>query len=239
MKQIVKAIETLSKKPSYFSALLRNKNAVDTALSLAGSPVRPRLHAGLPRHQLPRPAPDGAPSPEGLPKIPVGSLDPVLVDSRINTAHMFRPFPRNDIVGALSDYSNELEPTWRHIIRPDDQPWVRGHIMQDMIIYPMCGYLTMAVEAAGQRATLAGKPFDKFVFKDATISRPLVIQEGSDTETNITLRPYTEGTRQSSKAWDEFKVFLDPGQELGRALPWSHPRRAEHRQQPCPRHRRC
>ncbi len=128
-------------------------------------------------------------------------------DSRIAKAHLHRQFPRNDVVGALADYSNELEPTWRTIIRTDEMPWVRGHMMQDMIIYPMAGYLAMAAEASAQRAKIRGQAFDRFSYKDVTISRPLVVQDSGDTEVNITLRPFAEGTRQSSKAWDEFRVF--------------------------------
>ena len=39
------------------------------------------------------------------------------------------------------------------------------------------------------------------------MSRPLVITDGDSTETNITLRAYTEGTRTSSDQWDEFRIF--------------------------------
>src|SRR5512142_3196954 len=40
-------------------------------------------------------------------------------ETRISKNHLFRPFPRNDVLGVLADWSNELEPTWRTIIRTD------------------------------------------------------------------------------------------------------------------------
>ncbi len=207
VKQIVKAIEGLTKKPAYLSSLVRNKDAVDTALGLAGSLFTYGSMLNFQAINFPIPPQTPLTALKDFPRYPWDHSTRYWWESRISKAHLYRQFERNDLVGALSDYSNELEPTWRHIIRPDDVPWVRGHIMQDMIVYPMCGYLTMAVEAAGQRAKLNNQAFDKFVFRDVSISRPLIIQEGSDTETNITLRPYTEGTRQSSKSWDEFRVF--------------------------------
>jgi NADPH:quinone reductase-like Zn-dependent oxidoreductase len=127
--------------------------------------------------------------------------------SRISEQHRFREFPRNDIVGTLANYSNELEPTWRNIIRADDQPWVRHHKMQSMTVYPFAGYIAMALEAAAQRAVMRHVKFDKFDLREVTVSRPLVIHEGSDVETNVQLRPFTEGTRVSSDAWDEFRIF--------------------------------
>jgi acyl transferase domain-containing protein/NADPH:quinone reductase-like Zn-dependent oxidoreductase len=207
IKQILKAIENLSKKPIYLSSIIRNKDAIETALTLAGSLFTHGAMMDFEAINFPTPALKPLKVLKDMPKYSWNHSTRYWWESRINKAHLHRKFVRNDVVGSLADYSNELEPTWRNIIRTDELPWVRGHIMQEMIIYPMCGYLTMAVEAAAQRAITSGQQFDRFVFRDVSISRPLVIQEGADTETNITLRPYSEGTRQSSKAWDEFRVF--------------------------------
>ncbi len=207
VKQILKAIEKLSKKPTYQSSLIRNKNAVDTALNAAGTLFAHGVMLEFDAVNFPVPPPKAVKVLKDLPRYAWSHSTRYWWDSRIAKAHLFRQFPRNDVAGILADYSNELEPTWRNIIRSDELPWVRGHMMQDMIIYPMAGYLTMAVEAIAQRANMSSQAFDRFAFRDVTISRPLVIQEGTDTETNVTVRPYAEGTRQSSKAWDEFRVF--------------------------------
>ncbi|OAA60318.1 Beta-ketoacyl synthase [Niveomyces insectorum RCEF 264] len=207
VKQILKAIEGTTKKPVYLPSLVRNKDAVDTVLDLAGSLFTHGAMLNFHAINFAVPPQTELTALKDFPRYPWDHSARYWWESRISKAHLHRPFERNDVVGSLSDYSNELEPTWRHIIRPDDVPWVRGHIMQGRIVYPMCGYLTMAVEAAAQRASTSGQAFDRFVLKDVTISRALIIQEGADTETNITLRPFTEGTRQSSKVWDEFRVF--------------------------------
>lgn len=76
-----------------------------------------------------------------------------------------------------------------------------------MTVYPMAGYIAMALEASAQRAAARNVLFDKFELREVTVSRPLVIHEGLDVETNVTLRAYTESTRASSDVWDEFRIF--------------------------------
>jgi acyl transferase domain-containing protein/NADPH:quinone reductase-like Zn-dependent oxidoreductase len=207
VKQVLKEIEGLQKKPTYFSALIRNKDAVETTLELAGNCFTYGVLVDFEAVNFPVPPPKALKVLNDLPKYEWNHTTRYWWDSRIARNHLHRKFPRNDILGVLADYSNELEPTWRTIIRTDEMPWVRGHFFQDMIVYPMAGYLSMAVEAMAQRAQISSQNYDKFVFRDVSISRPLIINDGSDSEVNITLRPQAEGTKQSSKAWDEFRVF--------------------------------
>lgn len=71
----------------------------------------------------------------------------------------------------------------------------------------MTGYVAMAMEAAKQRAITREVKFDKFAFREVSISRPLIIQDDTEVETMITLRPHAEGTRTTSDTWDEFRIF--------------------------------
>ncbi|TLD23797.1 hypothetical protein PspLS_06375 [Pyricularia sp. CBS 133598] len=226
-KQILKSIDALSKKPAYLSSLIRSKDAVDTTLALAASLFTHGRALNMGAINFPVPATRAPKVLSDMPKYAWDHGTRYWYESRIGRQHLFRKFPRSDVVGSLADWSNDLEPTWRNVIRTDDMPWVRGHVMQDMIVYPMAGYLSMAVEAAAQRAVMAGmgqrqdgggeeqeeqvkekqQSVDKYVFRDVTISRPFVIQEGVDAEINITMRPNPEGTRESSTVWDEFRIF--------------------------------
>lgn len=61
--------------------------------------------------------------------------------ARIPQKHAFRDRARNDVLGVLANYSNDLEPTWRNIIRLDEVPYLRDHKMQGMVVYPMAGYV--------------------------------------------------------------------------------------------------
>jgi NADPH:quinone reductase-like Zn-dependent oxidoreductase/malonyl CoA-acyl carrier protein transacylase len=206
-KQILKAIGGNATKIPFASALLRDKDAVDTALQLAATLFMKGAKLDLGTINFPIP---GTKSPQvltNLPRYPWNHSTKYWHSSRIAEKHVDRPFGRNDLLGTLANYSNDLEPTWRNIIRADDMPWVRHHKMQSMTVYPMAGYIAMALEAAAQRATMRNVAFDKFDLREVTVSRPLVIHEGTDVETNITLRAFTEGTRTSSDTWDEFRIF--------------------------------
>jgi acyl transferase domain-containing protein len=63
-------------------------------------------------------------------------------DARIPQKHMIRDRARNDVLGVLANYSNDLEPTWRNIVRLDEVPYLRDHKMQGMAVYPLAGYVS-------------------------------------------------------------------------------------------------
>lgn len=206
-KQILKSIGGNATKIPYASTLLRDKDAVDTVLQLAAALFMKGVKLDFAAINFPIPGAKGPQVLTNLPRYPWNHSTRYWHESRIAQQHVDRPFGRNDLVGTLANYSNELEPTWRNIIRADDMPWVRHHKMQSMTVYPMAGYIAMALEAAAQRAAMRNVAFDKFDLREVTVSRPLVIHEGSDVETNITLRAFAEGTRTSSDTWDEFRIF--------------------------------
>lgn len=68
-------------------------------------------------------------------------------ESRIADKHRHRDGKRNDVLGALALYSNDLEPTWRNLVRLDDVPWLREHKMQGMSVYPMAGYVSLCLHS--------------------------------------------------------------------------------------------
>lgn len=232
VKQILKALvdpatgqPVSGKKPTYLSSLVRNKDAVDSMLSLASSLFVQGAMLDFGGINFPVPPPKPLRVLRDMPVYAWDHSTRYWWETRISRGHLYRPFPRNDVLGALADYSNEIEPVWRNIVRPDEIPWVRGHAMQGMIIYPMAGYLSMAIEAAAQKAALktggggshatgSGREIAKalginrFIFRDVTINRPLVVPETVEgVETNLALRPFVEGTKNSSRTWDEFRVF--------------------------------
>jgi acyl transferase domain-containing protein/NADPH:quinone reductase-like Zn-dependent oxidoreductase len=207
VKQILKTMGGNAIKIPYISALIRNQDAVDTTLQLAVTLFMKGAMLDFAAINFPIAPPKAPTLLTNLPRYPWAHSTRYWHESRIADKHTNRDFPRNDLIGTVASYSNDLEPTWRNIIRADDMPWVRHHKMQSMIVYPMAGYMAMALEASAQRAAMRNVVFDKIELREVTVSRPLVIQEGADVEANITLRAYTEGTRNSSDTWDEFRIF--------------------------------
>ncbi|OKL60218.1 hypothetical protein UA08_04929 [Talaromyces atroroseus] len=127
-------------------------------------------------------------------------------ESRIAQKHQERDNARNDVLGVMANYSNDREPTWRNIVRLDEIPWLRDHKMQGMVVYPLAGYLAMAIEAAGRRARERNTTFSTFELREVLVESALVLNDDVDVETTISLRPYDEGTRSVSDVWDEFRI---------------------------------
>ena len=122
-----------------------------------------------------------------------------------------RSAPRHPLLGAPTPDFNQLEPSWRNVIRVAEIPWIRGHVVQSQIVYPAAGYIAMAVEAASQGRRL-DEEADSAAFQyrliDVSISRPLIIPDDSEgIETQLLLRPYNRSVRRSSDIWKEFRVF--------------------------------
>ena len=127
-------------------------------------------------------------------------------EGRIAKKHVKRNGERTDVLGVLANYSNDIEPTWRNIVRLEDLPWLKHHTMQGMTVFPLAGYIVMAMEAAQQRARSRGVTFDKFVLREVIVDSALVLNDDVDIETIFSLRPYAEGTRGYSNSWDEFRI---------------------------------
>ncbi len=78
----------------------------------------------------------------------------------------------------------------------------------------MSGFIAMAIEAMRSHADSRGLRFSRYSLREVVLNRALIIPQSVDVETIITLRPANEGTKGSSKSWNEIRIFswtLDQG----------------------------
>ncbi|KAK7959092.1 Reducing polyketide synthase PKS1 [Apiospora aurea] len=205
LKQILKAAGGPAAKIPYASMLARKKDAVETALEVAGNLFT--KGAVLDFEAINYPKPTKAPVLlTDLPRYPWNKSSKYWHESRLTLKHRNRNAPRNDILGTEANFSSDLEPTWRNIIRLDDLPWLEHHKIQSLTIFPMSGYIAMAVEAVKQLALEAGEHFDHYQLENVVVSAPLVISD-EDVELTTTLRPHQERTSiVASETWREFHI---------------------------------
>lgn len=204
IKQILKEVGGNAPKIPYASALVRKRDAVETAMELAASLFTKGAVLNFGAINFPKPSKPPVLLTD-LPRYPWNYSTKYWQESRMTAKHKDTPGARNDIIGTLANYSNDLEPTWRNIVRLDDLPWLQHHKIQSLTVFPMSGFIAMALEASSQKAAIDGVHFDKFELKDVSILKPFVIPD-KDTEMTITLRPHQEGTLAASEVWDEFRI---------------------------------
>lgn len=201
----------LSKLP-YSSALARGKNALQTALDLAGGLFARGALVNMEAINFPGHYHYGAngklPSLlTDLPTYPFNHQHRFWHEPRLAHAHRYRgASARNDLIGLEAIYSNDLEPTWRNIVRLDDLPWLRHHEIQSVTIFPISGYAAMALEALAKwcQKRDVGAQVTEFELKDIEVLKPLVFSGGdSDVEMTICLRP---SDPRDPEAWMEFEI---------------------------------
>lgn len=208
LRDIMKANPSWSSKVRYFPTLVRNKDAVMTALSLAAALYV--LGTSLDVSAINRidPTTSSKPLPD-LPAYPWNHSKRHWHESRLSVNHRQKRFPRSDLLGHLVNDFNLNEPRWRNILRPTDLPWLLDHRVQGSCIFPLTGYLAMALEAAFQYATLHNIPITNstsYRLREVQVSRSIVLLEDTPTEISFVLRPRDEGTRSPSKIWLTFTV---------------------------------
>jgi acyl transferase domain-containing protein/NADPH:quinone reductase-like Zn-dependent oxidoreductase len=212
IKQILQADPTLrTSSIRYFSALTRDKSAVDTALELACQLFK----CGYPVDfsSINNPCGDsGHRVLVDLPPYPWNHSQSYSAESRESRNYRSRSSPRSDILGAPVRDSLPLEPRWRNYIRPAEIPWVRDHRIQSNTVYPAGGFVAMAIEAACQSTKLLQSEISGYKLRDITISSALVIpDDDEEVETMVCLSPYSEFSGSSSGTWQQFKIYSVTG----------------------------
>ncbi|KAL8828179.1 MAG: hypothetical protein Q9191_002743, partial [Dirinaria sp. TL-2023a] len=208
IRDIMRSNSHWASRVRYFSSLTRGQNASLTMLSLASAlfvlgcrlDLKAINHANLEPPPLLR----------DLPTYPWNHSKRHWHESRLSANHRRRAFPRSDLLGSLVDDYNHVEPRWRNILRISDVPWLADHQVQGSTIFPLTGYLAMAIEAAYQHALLheiSVTSASQYKLRQVKIGRSMVLVHDSATEVSLILRPHREGSRSVSNTWNEFQIF--------------------------------
>ena len=192
-------------RPVYLSALIRDESAVTTTLQMASTLLMAGISLNLAAVNF-----SGESSKlsliTDLPSYSWTHDERYWAESRIARAYRLKPGRRNELIGSLAGKFSGDEQRWRIIVNSDSMPWVRNHKIQSQILYPVTGYLIVAMEAAAKKAIAASKQFDRFCLREVVVDRALVLSESTDVEMSISLRPHNESAETSSASWDEFSI---------------------------------
>lgn len=211
VKQTLKGLGSQAASTEYVASLIRNKDAVVQLQKTASSIFMYGHHIEL---DAVNHASKGGMKPRVLTDLPSYAwkhTEKYWYESRVSRNHRLRQFPRHDLLGSLTTDYNDLEPTWRNVLDIEQTPWLRDHRVQSSSVFPLAGYLVMAIEAAHQKAILKNFDFKacpdvEYVLRDVVAARALVIGEDAEVEMMTTFKPYRQSSKEVSDVWDDFRV---------------------------------
>ncbi|OQE39163.1 hypothetical protein PENCOP_c007G08846 [Penicillium coprophilum] len=194
----------------YFPTLVRGKDGIHTMHELAASlfskgyPIDlQKVNLGNSQNLSKQFAVLG-----DLPSYPWKHEEEYWHESRINKFYRTNKVPYNDLLGSFATDFNNLEPRWRNIIRLDDLPWLRDHRVQSEVVFPLAGYISMAIEAVSQYRLLQGKIHGKsYILREVLVKHPLILSEMVEYDMTLSLRPCITGSQSQSTQWYEFAIF--------------------------------
>ncbi|KAL6899961.1 polyketide synthase [Trichoderma evansii] len=72
------------------------------------------------------------------------------VESRLSREYRCRKHPSHDLLGSRVIASPDSQPSWRILLGTDRLPWLQDHVVDNFIVFPAAGYMTMAIQAIQQ-----------------------------------------------------------------------------------------
>lgn len=207
IRQILEDATFVVPKPDYVHTLVRFENSsaaiMQTAANLFLNGCLLNLSAvNFPMEDAQKPA-----FLQDLPTYPWNHSEQYWLESRISRAYQYPQGQRHDLLGIRLPGSNDLEPQWRNVLRVESLPWLLQHKISGNTVFPMSGFIVMAIEAMRSYASTRDLRFSRYSLREVVLNRALIIPNSVDVETIIALRPANEGTRGSSKTWNEIRIF--------------------------------
>ncbi|KAK0385887.1 hypothetical protein NLU13_7064 [Sarocladium strictum] len=208
IRQILKGIQS---DAVYMPTLIRGENSSVNMLNAVGQ-VFVRGHA--PNFKAMNP---GGCVLAGLPRYPWNHEKQYWSESRLSRQWRQRPFPHHDVLGSRVLECGDVQPVWRNLLRLDDIPWCRDHVISGDIIFPAAGYIAMAGEAMRQVAvsstadanapgvTKSTSLRQGFILRDLTLTAALTLHASVPTEVLLYMRPLRLTTSLDSE-WYEFSI---------------------------------
>ena len=85
-------------------------------------------------------------------------------------------------------------------------PWINGHKLEDVIVFPGACYLAMAIEAVSQAIQLALNSTSAFEFRHVTLPSALALPTDTTLEIFTSIHPKQLSSATKSSEWWNFEV---------------------------------
>ncbi|KJZ78292.1 hypothetical protein HIM_02330 [Hirsutella minnesotensis 3608] len=119
--------------------------------------------------------------------------------------HRLREF-RHATLGHRVAGSISKHPIFRNYLRMSELPWLNEHVVENKIVFPGAGYISMAIEAVIRTDEIDNVKM--IHFKDIVVKNALLMPNTDEgVEVLLELKPVTLSAKSHSDNWYEFNVF--------------------------------
>ncbi|KAI5921029.1 putative polyketide synthase [Camillea tinctor] len=128
-------------------------------------------------------------------------------EPRVSVEIRNRRHVRHELLGSQQPAGNGIQWCWRNILRLEEIPWMRDHKVDSQIVFPIAGYLVVAMEALSQiLKPKVGSPHENhsFEFQNISINTALVIPDtgkGSHSGDDVELHTALSFRKLSNKTY--------------------------------------
>lgn len=182
----------------YQSVLRRGADAIETSLQLAQELFHQGLSLNMTQANGDLHIQSGSGLLTDLPPYPWMHEHKYNAYPRVQRERWHRDAPMKSLLGAPTPTMQEKQRVWRGFIRLDDEPWLRGHMVGDTVVFPAAGMISIVLEATQQLAE-PGKAIHALRLRDVSVMAALSILEGVATEVVVTM---SRSGGQAGPWWD-------------------------------------
>ncbi|KAB8201414.1 hypothetical protein BDV34DRAFT_237643 [Aspergillus parasiticus] len=195
----------------YYGTLVRHTHAVESLQMLASSLLKEGYPIDIEAVNFPQGRSQDVRVLTDLPSYPWNHQTRHWLEPRFNLGYRQRDQRPHELLGSLVPGTNPEAPVWRHILRASESPWIQDHVIQSMMLYPGCGFICLAMEAATQQLLIAEEQEDReisgYQIRDVNVQQALVIPDTAEgIEIQTVLRPVSDKAI-GLQGWKEFEVF--------------------------------
>lgn len=138
-------------------------------------------------------------------------------ESRYTRAVLKRPNPVHELLGHLTPESTAHDMRWRNFLRPQEVTWLKGHQLQNQIVFPAAGYILTALEACRSLLKESARTASCIEISEVEITRALVFHSAeSSVETVFSLSDIQH--RRNGDITARFNYCASTGRERGDIL---------------------
>jgi NADPH:quinone reductase-like Zn-dependent oxidoreductase/SAM-dependent methyltransferase len=129
-------------------------------------------------------------------------------NSRFSEEFAHNTLPWNVLLGHNTPGSIGRGLAFRNVFKLDDIPWLRDHRINGTIIFPMTGYICMAIEAIRVTFQHQSKNISGYRLREIVLNKAFLLSEEATHDIYTIVQPQAQSTRASnSDGWFTFQII--------------------------------